>query len=153
MTTLRSGDPRLGNVCECGGYKWRYSEKCRSCANKFFANRKPGLDPDKKPTELDLAWAAGFYEGEGTCGCNARSGALKVSVPQHNLEPLLKLKALFGGAIHTPVSGRPSVWQIYGPRAYYMMEEIYPYLSAKRRGQVDEAYRRRWPSGGRPNVA
>ena len=152
MTTLRAGDPGVGNVCGCGAYKWRYSEKCRSCANKFFANRTPWLSAEREPTELEVAWAAGFYEGEGSCGCSPKAKSLHVSLPQHNVEPLIKLKQLFGGGIHTPVSGRPSIWQIYGPRAYRFLEAIYPYLSEKRQAQVDRAYRGRWPDGSRPDI-
>lgn len=101
---------------------------------------------------MEIMWAAGFYEGEGTCGCNIRARSLKVGIPQHNLEPLERMRRFWGGYIHTPNNGRPSVWQIYGPRAYRLLEAIYPHLSKKRQDQVDIAYSRRWPSGRRPNL-
>lgn len=51
----------------------------------------------------DLAWAAGFFDGEG-CVCinklaSRKRWTLKCRVSQVDMQPLLKLKSMFGGCI------------------------------------------------------
>ena len=46
----------------------------------------------------DYAWAAGFYEGEGSIVFTGNSG-LVLSIAQVTEEPLLKMQKLFGGKI------------------------------------------------------
>ncbi len=55
--------------------------------------------PAVQPKPLDVAWAAGFIEGEGTFVCSHGRG-IRVKVVQVNREPLDKLQRLFGGKIY-----------------------------------------------------
>lgn len=54
-----------------------------------------------KPSDIELAWAAGFFDGEG-CVILRKSNntyAVRISVSQVNPTPINKLKKLFGGHI------------------------------------------------------
>lgn len=96
------------------------------------------------PTTADLAWAAGFMEGEGTFDANPVKGRryARVTAYQNNLEPLKKMQALFGGSIWGFRKMRPQAteightWQVHGARARGVMFTLWSFLSAKRRGQV-----------------
>ena len=52
---------------------------------------KPGLDATKAPTALDVAWAAGIYEGEGSCVAGGTKGkSFSVTVTQKDPELLYR---------------------------------------------------------------
>lgn len=99
----------------------------------------------KKPTILDIAWAAGIYEGEGT---SAAKGGNRCSerVVVNQKDPWLcaHLKELFGGSTYHYVRsqrGRKNLepintWTINGPRAKGFLLTIYSFLSPRRRLQV-----------------
>jgi hypothetical protein len=92
---------------------------------------------------VEVAWAAGFWEGEG-------SVAEKVAnASQVNIWPLRRLKKLFGGTISTNARRDPRrldvsqpiwQWHISGPRGRDFMEAIYPYLSPRRQAQIDDKF-------------
>ena len=54
------------------------------------------LKATKHPTSLDIAWAAGFYEGEGWCGGKETT---RVQICQVDGEVLIWCQELFGGHI------------------------------------------------------
>jgi hypothetical protein len=98
----------------------------------------------------DIAWAAGFIEGEGSItrstavkGCNTE----RIQVRQMNREPLEKLQRLFGGRISVVhpkttrlIGGVPKPinnWGIYGSMARGVMMTIYTFMSAYRRQQIE----------------
>lgn len=91
-----------------------------------------------KPTPGDIAWAAGFIEGEGHFRPRSQVTAVQVDT-----EPLYKMQALFGGSItvHTR-QGNPRGWQASwtwrtsGARARGVALTLYPLLSARRQAQV-----------------
>lgn len=98
---------------------------------------------------VDLAWAAGIWEGEGSIGDPRTKGrylrGLNISVCQQDPWILHKLQALFGGpsvrtrpaSTHNPLSAKDIwVWQITGPRAYGTIMTLYPLLSPHRQEQV-----------------
>jgi hypothetical protein len=96
----------------------------------------------------DIAWAAGFYEGEGSCAFV--NGSTRATIGQVNREPLDRIAALFGGHIFAlkghpagvakKYMGRPSWrWIAYGARARGILMTLYQMLSAKRQGQVRKA--------------
>lgn len=77
------------------------------------------------PSELDRAWVAGFFDGEG-CIFVARSRhkgmkhgvhyRVSASISLTHLPTLERLQSLFGGNIHrnnwlSKVPGRKSIWQ------------------------------------------
>jgi hypothetical protein len=84
-------------------------------------------------TDLDIAWLAGIYEGEGSC---ARS---LITVTQKDRWLLYKLKGLFGGSINDPYGTKSaSTWIIYGKEAKRLAIKIYPMLSPRRQEQLKE---------------
>lgn len=110
---------------------------------------KQGIDPIRYATDLEVAWAAGIFEGEGSC---SRSGSNKksfvVSVTQKDPELLYRLRDLFGGRVKLyrndrgiiPVkAGRLMIfaWRLCGDRARVFLAAIYPFLTARRKSQVD----------------
>lgn len=100
---------------------------------------------------LDLAWAAGFVDGEGwigikrlvqrrrtdgsAYGCNENYEAC-LSVAQNDPAPLVKLHKLFGGSIklhHRQQNQRISyVWQVRSKRSEKVCEELMPFFVVKR---------------------
>lgn len=107
-----------------------------------FSNR-PDLDPTKTPTAIDIAWAAGVYEGEGHCRNRSKNGFL-VQVVQKDTEILVRLRDWFGGTISVcSAKSRPPertvhAWQLCGNRARFFIARIYPMLSSRRKVQVDD---------------
>jgi hypothetical protein len=135
--------------CACGALKWKDSAKCNACSrasDHYQNNRTPELDPVEEPTALDIAWVAGFYEGEGSCIFAA--GSVRVQIPQKDPESIERIQRWFGGRVGP--NGSCSVLVLYGPRAMRLIKSVYPYLTARRRQQVDEAISRRWPNGQVP---
>lgn len=97
-----------------------------------------------RPSTRDIAWAAGFYEGEGSC--NFATYSQHVIVSQVEREPLDRLRRLFGGTIrarpghdYRSYKSRPTnTWAIHGPRARGFLMTIYTLLSAKRKAQIQK---------------
>jgi hypothetical protein len=103
----------------------------------------------------DLAWAAGFMEGEGTFYCNLQKGkkawykpqaAISIRAVQVEKEPLEKLAQIFPfGRIYGPYrsSGNKqehyqfAIHSIEGGQA--MIAALWPWLSQKRRAQAKKA--------------
>ncbi len=92
----------------------------------------------------DISWAAGFIEGEGSFrGGTWKQGGMAITVAQCEIEPLQKLKGMFGGSITGPRPGkglRPKpiyYWGIYGQRAAAVAMTIYTFLFSKRRAQAE----------------
>lgn len=108
---------------------------------------KSGLDAKLVPTDLDVAWAAGIYEGEGSCVAGGNGGrSFAVRVNQKDPEMLYRMKDLFGGSIKLydeekkgRVNGRFSLyaWTVCGDRARTFLGSIYPYLTSRRKAQID----------------
>jgi hypothetical protein len=98
--------------------------------------------------ETDLAWAAGFIDGEGcvsivqrwTGACSTKKSyryyQLNINVPQINKDPLLKLQKMFGGQIQAikPTGPRRQsfVWTIHAALAGRMLSMLVPYLIVKK---------------------
>lgn len=97
------------------------------------------LDATKIPTLIDIAWAAGIYEGEGTCRlCGKTKRGFMVSVTQKDPEILYRLRDWFGGSARDNGAGTGvHVWDICGDRARIFIALIYEYLAARRKEQVD----------------
>ena len=99
------------------------------------------------PTTADIAWAAGFIEGEGTfvpLRVTLRNGEkrtyARVLAYQNNIEPLQRLQAMFGCVIRrferkhgTETAG---TWCANGARARGVIYTLFTFLSAKRRLQA-----------------
>jgi len=102
--------------------------------------------PIKILKETDLAWAAGFFDGEG-CILIRRGKhkdpkrkiqhSLVLSVVQTDVRPLNTLQRLFGGSIHVYTRTIPNRKQIWTWRinktsvAANILKLLYPYLQVK----------------------
>lgn len=89
--------------------------------------------------DYDIYYAAGFWEGEGSCGCysasRGNSKRLVASVTQYDEIPLLWFKNNFSGCICAKTQ-----WQIGGDKAKDFLELIYPIIKSNyKRGQVEKA--------------
>lgn len=100
---------------------------------------RPDLDATKVPTELDIAWAAGIYEGEGCCRlCGKTKRGLMVQVTQKDHELLYWLRDWFGGSIQKQgTQGNCGVWNCCGDRARIFLALIYPRMTVRRKQQID----------------
>lgn len=97
--------------------------------------------------ETEIAWAAGFFDGEGNT-CAARGGrALCASVAQVNRCNLHRFKVAVGGLghIHEPfqrknIKMRPiSKFAAYGDEAFAVMRRLFPYLGEEKQTQFMRA--------------
>jgi hypothetical protein len=103
---------------------------------------KPELEATKIPTALEIAWSAGVFEGEGHY--NGRYGnRVTVVVTQKEPEILFKLRDWFGGRVRfaqckkVPLSSNCHQWYACGDRARLFAALVYPWLSSKRKLQID----------------
>lgn len=104
--------------------------------------RMSTIQSSAPPTQTDLAWAAGFFDGEGwVMVTRKRSGdrmrfGLQVAVGQTSLEPLEKFQVWFGGRIHRLVD-RPRShpvwqWRVGSWMARAVLQQLLPFLVVKR---------------------
>jgi hypothetical protein len=93
----------------------------------------------KMMNELDLAWAAGFLDGEGCLTvqeCTKR-GAVRpqyqalIDAAQVTPLPLDRLVALFGGQVRP--YRKAFYWRLYNAKTVPVCEQLLPYLVGKRR--------------------
>ena len=142
------------HVCPtCGGvFYGRRKNRRTFCRKECFymalqTERHPGQprktaarDAIGHPSPRDLEWAAGFYEGEGSC--RAVVSSTEASIGQQNPEPLNKMLYFFGGSIGIGRcrSGKPfGTWHVHGTRARGFLMTIYALVSARRRQQIRAA--------------
>lgn len=105
--------------------------------------------------KTDIAWIAGFFEGEGYAGCyhNRRRTlknyyVLRASIAQREKKPLEFIKKLLGyGSLFRRRSGYKNSWCWYydvaNLRARKFLKLISPYLKSDyKRGQVKNALRK-----------
>jgi hypothetical protein len=87
---------------------------------------------------LDLAWAAGFFDGEGWIGMTrtAKGGfSIVATATQKQIGPLAKLQSMFGGAIHDKGDKRKdgcSFWSVSSALAETFLRAVLPYLVVKK---------------------
>lgn len=128
----------------CRQAVWRRSKFCSgSCRTKYFNALRPKgeryasqscIPAVKVPTDLDIAWAAGIYEGEGSISRPYQTQ--RVCVAQKDLWLLKRLKEFFGGSMYRSKSSRCSYWYLSGPRARGFIFLIFPFLSPRRKLQI-----------------
>jgi hypothetical protein len=98
--------------------------------------------------DTELAWAAGFLEGEG-CFQFHHGGIAISAVQTFTREPLDKLSAIFGGNVIpiVPKATRDKGskirdywrWWVYGSGAVMAAFRLYPLMSSRRREQISLA--------------
>ena len=91
----------------------------------------------------DIAWIAGFLEGEGHFrgGHNDRRVAVAVTASQKQRWPLDQLVVVLGIGSIKREGDRIWRWSVHGIRAASLMMTLYPWLSPKRRKEVAPALR------------
>src|ERR1700677_1057295 len=113
---------------------------------EYYTTRKDkgkrwvGFDATKAPTATDVAWAAGIYEGEGTCSTKRKgANSFSVTVSQKDPELLGRLREWFGGSVICFKNGKFEChrWAVSGDRARVFLACIYPFLTARRKSQID----------------
>ena len=104
-----------------------------------------------EPDPLDLAWAAGFLEGEGCFGYyfhrpGARNGSLHLNASQKEREPLDRLREIFGvGFITQKIDRRggqavdPPLPRLEDPAISPVMRMLLPHMSSRRQARISEA--------------
>ena len=108
---------------------------------------KPGFDPIRYATDLEVAWAAGIYEGEGCCVVNGNGRSFTIAVSQKDPELLYRLRDLFGGTVKERSNERNTNllsdgtrvifdWRIHGDRGRVFIASVYPFLTSRRKAQV-----------------
>ncbi len=101
-------------------------------------NKEPeSLIPTVEPTERDILFFAGFYEGEGSA-CAGKNGSCIVQVPQKDPEVLYRARSLWGGSIR-PNGRGIYVWVMSGDRGRLFLQTIYPFLSGRRKEQIERS--------------
>lgn len=100
------------------------------------------------PRVRDLAWAAGFLEGEGSFyqsgGAKRRHrGTAYVVAYQVNKQPVQRLLSVLGGALHQrQARGKAQpvwVWRASGSRARGIIMTLFAFMSDKRQTQMRDA--------------
>lgn len=90
-------------------------------------------------TAIEVAWAAGFIEGEGTFSASG-DGGVSLCVPQVQREPLERLQRLFGGNIRqasNTKTGKPlHRWGVHGMPAAAATMTVFSLLSPRRMEQA-----------------
>src|SRR5262245_34443745 len=88
--------------------------------------------------DTDAAWAAGFFDGEGSVTLTPRNGkgdagrVLLLRASQRIEAPLLRLKTLFGGSVYADKKeSRCYYWQAGSKMAATALEAMLPYLCVK----------------------
>jgi hypothetical protein len=119
----------------------------------YVRPNRPELEASATPSLIDIAWSAGIYEGEGTirlCGRGKRGLALAVA--QKDPEILHRMRDWFGGSVGNPSGGNCCYrLDICGDRARVFIALTYPYLSKRRKIQVDATGALEFMNGSAPD--
>src|SRR5690242_18448554 len=93
---------------------------------------------------VDVAWAAGFLEGEGSFSTPSTRKLPQVQAAQVDRWPLERLQGIFGGNIYAcrfngdGARRRPYFqWQVAGSAAAEVMMTILPMMSPRRAEQIE----------------
>lgn len=94
-------------------------------------------------TLVELAWVAGFLEGEG-CFSATKLKHPRIDAPQVQREPLERLASILGcGVIYErPAKGRAQrqyQWIAQGKNAVGVMMTVYTWMSPKRKAEIQRA--------------
>jgi hypothetical protein len=110
----------------------------------------------------DIAWAAGFYEGEGSVSApTAKDRTQRVQITQKTRWSLDKMVQLFGGKVYfysyPATNTRPGReyfhYSLHGPAARGFLMTIFSFLSPRRREQITKALKERNITRAHPRKA
>ena len=85
---------------------------------------------DRLPTQDEIIWAAGFFDGEGNIYLS-KLGVLELSVGQMVAAPLLLMRECWGGSIGAPRKDGLLNWRVRGERTAEFISDVWPYLRVK----------------------
>lgn len=99
------------------------------------------------PSEAEIAFVAGFYEGEGsvTVKNSSRNKIPRMRIDNCNPEPLQRCADIFGGKVSGPYGPYKGgingvyIWERYGKNCLMFFDYIKPWLSERRKTQVENA--------------
>lgn len=95
-------------------------------------------------SDIDWAWAAGFYEGEGTMVCNPQYNNLALSISQKDPESLYRFMDITRvGKIYGPYKRNIYAYSV-GKRhdVFFIAARMWPWLTTRRREQFAMAFDR-----------
>lgn len=98
------------------------------------------VGPTKAPSNIDVAWMAGLYEGEGSA--KATDGRTTVRIYQKDPEILFRCREMLGGRIYKTRASSDKylhVLIICGDSSRLFLQSIYPFLSVRRKLQAEKA--------------
>mgnify|MGYP001564057376 CR=1 FL=1 len=95
---------------------------------------KQDIPSKRRPSLLDIAWAAGIFEGEGSC--HSPKNSTIATVVQKDEWLLRCLQELFGGAVSKRRTKDISDWRLCGAAARGFLFTIFTFLSPRRRIQA-----------------
>jgi hypothetical protein len=101
----------------------------------------------QRVSEIEVAWAAGFFDGEGSCLYDKATGAICLSVSQSDLEPIERFQSALGvGRIFGPyVSGgygKTRMWRCQVNKQSEVaiaIGKLLPLVSSVKRWQIEDA--------------
>lgn len=99
------------------------------------------IGPIREPSAVDVAWMAGFYEGEGTCKGDIK-GRTVVRICQKDPETLLWCREMIGGAIFKTRANSEKylhVLTLCGDNGRRFLQSIFPFMSTRRKMQIEKA--------------
>lgn len=94
-------------------------------------------------SDIELAWAAGFFDGEGSVSRNRNQPVLVVGQTgtTEHLERFIRavgVGRVLGPYKGTGFSSRPAYrWQVYGEKARVVMTQLRPYLCSPKVAKYD----------------
>lgn len=134
-----------------GPYKGDAEYRTSTAQREYARRRRDGIrdgtwnphrvnEPTIPTTEVDIAWAAGFVEGEG-CFHQTKDSVQVSAYQKFTTEPLQKLLSMFGGTLFLNAPGGIKnescwVWRACGPKARNAIFTLYPYLSQRRTRKI-----------------
>lgn len=128
-----------GVPCACGCGEYPVTLGARYVLGHFHPKgtygRVTSAPSTLHPTSLDIAWAAGIYEGEGSAGYSG------ISVSQSDRWILDRFQTLFGGKVSYEQSIEMHFWRASGARARGFLMTIYRFLSPWRQAKAADTIR------------
>lgn len=103
----------------------------------------------------ELAWAAGFYDGEGSFYCRSNRKEMVMEVSQVDLRPLERFFSVAGVGSITQNKARGRSQAIYRWRSgcrndvLDVVNKLWPYLSEPKKEQILQGYDKFLENGGK----
>lgn len=141
-------------------YWWRKNhdglERPYELVHRVYASKRPCLD-----SPIDIAWFAGFYDGEGSVRLTPRPGSdrkyLAISIGSTDLDYLERCESIFGGHIcvtREASENRKKTWTwalTTGEYAYAVCIAMWPLLGRRRQADVTRCIKGWIEVGVRPS--